>query len=267
MGRGRTAKAMSTRHRDGESNRSPDLLIVEEPLEIRLDDHLVTTTMRTPGHDFELAVGFCHSEGLLGGAAVTGIRYCGTGSAVDTEFNVVSVSTGGWAPEPQARVGTTNSACGLCGSVAIEQLTDRLDPMEPVTFDWALTEKVAADVRHDQDLFEGTGASHAAAAFRVSDGKVLVVREDIGRHNAVDKVIGRMLLDSTLPALTAGVEPLGLWVSGRASFEMVQKAWSAGFAVLVSVSAASALAVDLAKQANLALAGFARGADLTVYTP
>src|SRR4051812_40776356 len=115
MGRGRSVRAMSVRHRAGVATRGPDMLIVEEPLEIRLDDHLVTTTMRTPGHDFELAVGFCHSEGLLGGAAVQGIRYCGTGSAVDTEFNVVSVSTGGWAPEPTARVGNTNSSCGLCG--------------------------------------------------------------------------------------------------------------------------------------------------------
>jgi FdhD protein len=257
---------MSVRHRDGTVNRGPDALIVEEPMEIRLDDHLVTTTMRTPGHDFELAVGFCHSDGLLGGAAVNGIRYCGTGTAVDTEFNVVSVSTGGWAPEPTARVGTTSSSCGMCGSVQIETLTDRLDPLTPQPFDWSLLAKVAEQVRRQQDLFEATGASHAAAAFRLSDGHVELVREDIGRHNAVDKVVGRLLLDDRLPALIAGAEPLGLWVSGRASFEMVQKAWAGGFGVLASVSAASSLAVDLATTANVALAGFARGADLTVYT-
>ena len=129
MARGRTVRTMATRYRDGEGRRGPDALIVEEPMEIRLDGHLVTTTMRTPGHDFELAVGFCHSEGLLDGASVEAIRYCGTGSAVDTEFNVVSVSTGGRAPVPTARVGTTSSSCGLCGSTTIDTLTDRLMPL------------------------------------------------------------------------------------------------------------------------------------------
>jgi FdhD protein len=256
---------MSVRHRAGVASRGPDELIVEEPMEIRLDDHLVTTTMRTPGHDFELAVGFCHSEGLLGGAAVNGIRYCGTGTAVDTEFNVVSVSTGGWAPEPTARVGTTSSSCGMCGSMAIEQMTDRLDPMPPVEFDWTLLATVAERIGRQQELFAQTGASHAAGAFRLADGRVDVVREDIGRHNAVDKVVGRLLLDSALPALHPDADPMGLWVSGRASFEMVQKAWAGGFRVLASVSAPSSLAVDLAKQGGVSLAGFARGGDLTVY--
>ena len=256
---------MSVRHRDGIASRGPDDLIVEEPMEIRLDDHLVTTTMRTPGHDFELAVGFCHSEGHLGGAAVNGIRYCGTGTAVDTEFNVVSVSTGGWAPEPTARVGTTSSSCGMCGSMAIEQMTDRLDPMPPVEFDWTLLATVAERIGRQQELFAQTGASHAAGAFRLANGRVDVVREDIGRHNAVDKVVGRLLLDAALPALHPNAEPMGLWVSGRASFEMVQKAWAGGFRVLASVSAPSSLAVDLAKQGGVSLAGFARGGDLTVY--
>ncbi len=266
MGRGRSIRTMSVRHRAGVATRAPDTLIVEEPLEIRLDDHLVTTTMRTPGHDFELAVGFCHSEGLLGGAAVQGIRYCGTGSAVETEFNVVSVSTGGWAPEPTPRVGTTGSSCGLCGSTAIESLTDRLDPIVPQPFEWALLPKVADDIASRQELFAATGAAHAAGAFRLSDGRVDVVREDIGRHNAVDKVIGSMLLGDALPALVAGGAPMGLWVSGRASFEMVQKAWAGGFGVLASVSAPSALAVEVAATAGIGLAGFARGDDLTLYT-
>lgn len=258
-------RTMALRYRDGVSNRQPDQLLVEEPMEIRLDGHLVNTTMRTPGHDFELAVGFCHSEGLLAGAAVQGVRYCGTGSAVQTEFNVISVSTGGWAPEPTARIGTTSSSCGMCGSVAIETLTDRLDPLRPADFDVSLLAAIADAVRSEQSLFAETGGSHAAAAFRLSDGEVLLVREDIGRHNAVDKVIGRMLLDERLPALIAGSEPLGLWVSGRASFEMVQKAWAGGFRVLASVSAASSLAVELAAEANLTLIGFARGTNLTVY--
>src|SRR5262245_37852194 len=113
---------MSTRV-DGEQRSSrPDDLIVEEPLEIRLDDQLVATTMRTPGHDYELAAGFCLDDGLLGGATVTEIKYCATGSAVDTEFNVVSVDTGGRAPTPTPRLGNTTSSCGLCGSASIDTL-------------------------------------------------------------------------------------------------------------------------------------------------
>ena len=230
-------------------------------MEIRLDDHLVTTTMRTPGHDFELAVGFCHSEGLLGGAAVSGVRYCGTGSAVTTHFNVVSVSTGGWAPEPTARIGTTASSCGLCGSETLDRLTDRLDQLRAVTVDWSVLDRVVGQVGEKQDLFATTGASHAAAAFRVADGEVVLVREDIGRHNAVDKVVGRMLLDGALP--TPG---LGLFVSGRASFEIVQKAWSAGFEALVAVSAPSALAVETATRAGMTLVGFVRDDECNVYT-
>lgn len=182
-------------------------------MEIRLDDHLATTTMRTPGHDFELAVGFCHNEGLLGGAAVGGASDTAAPElAVDTEFNVVSVSTGGWAPEPTARIGTTSSSCGMCGSMAIEQMTAYLDPLERVEFDWGLLERVAESVTAQQELFVATGAAHAAAAFRLADGGVTVVREDIGRHNAVDKVTGRLLLDGGLPALAVGPSTLGLGV-------------------------------------------------------
>ncbi|MSW46398.1 MAG: hypothetical protein F2837_10760, partial [Actinobacteria bacterium] len=107
----------------GSSGRRPDEVIIEEPLEIRLDGNLVGTTMRTPGHDFELAVGLCFTDGLLGGASVLSCRYCGTGSAVETEFNVVSVDTGGRAPEPSPRLSTASSSCGICGSVQLDELT------------------------------------------------------------------------------------------------------------------------------------------------
>ena len=145
-------------------------------MEIRLDGHLVTTTMRTPGHDFELAVGFCHSEGLLADAAVEGIRYCGTGGAVATEFNVVSVSTGGRAPEPMARIGTTSSSCGLCGSTSIATLTDRLTPYPPDVavrdrFEWRLLNDVALAVRDRQKIFEATGASHSGGIVRSGHGR------------------------------------------------------------------------------------------------
>jgi FdhD protein len=243
------------------SSRAPDEVIVEEPLEVRLDGQLVGTTMRTPGHDFELAVGLCFTDGLLAGAPVQGCRYCATGSAVDTEFNVVTVETGGRAPVPTPRLTTASSSCGLCGSQTLDELTQRLEPL--AGFDPWSTEVLAAapaSVRGRQELFGRTGAVHAAAAFD-REGRVLVVREDIGRHNAVDKVVGRLLLDDALPA-----RDRGLFVSGRASFEMVQKAWAAGFEAVVAVSAPSALAVRTATTAGLTLAGFTRPDSMNLYT-
>ena len=243
--------------------RTPDRVIVEEPMEIRLDDALVTTTMRTPGHDFELAAGFLYGEGLLAGAAVRQVRYCATGSAVDTEFNVVSVETGGLAPPPAARLVTTTSSCGLCGSTSIEELTARLPRLEaPAPIEPAALSALGDRVRAQQELFDTTGSVHAAAAFDPTTGEVSLVREDIGRHNAVDKVVGRMLLDRRLPATG-----LGLFVSGRASFEMVQKAWAAGFGLVAAVSGPSSLAVEAARAGNLALVGFLRGEAMNVYSP
>jgi FdhD protein len=260
--RGRTETVLTTTFEDGSPTRGPDELIVEEPLSIHLDDALVATTMRTPGHDFELAVGFCFTEGLLAGAPVLSCRYCGTGTAVDTEFNVVSVETGGRAPVPTPRLGLTTSSCGLCGSTSLDELADRLDALTATTpIPIGVLASAPERVRADQSLFDATGAVHAAAAFDV-DGNVLVVREDVGRHNAVDKVIGRLLLDGRLPA-----GELGLYVSGRASFELVQKAWAAGFSAMVAVSAPTSLAVATARRANLVLAGFVRGARMNVYAP
>jgi FdhD protein len=258
--RGRTAKVLTTRWDDTGARRAPDELIVEEPMEIRLDGHLVTTTMRTPGHDFELAVGFCHGEGLLDGAPVRTCRYCGTGAAADTGFNVVTVETGGRAPVPRARLTASTAACGVCGTADVDALTARLRPRParwPVPLD--VLAAVPDAVRGEQALFGLTGAVHAAAAFDTM-GRPIVVREDVGRHNAVDKVVGRLLLDGRLPA-----DELGLYVSGRASFEMVQKAWAAGFGAVVSVSAASSLAVETAARAGVVLAGFARDGRLNVY--
>jgi FdhD protein len=265
--RGRTAKVLMQRWDGASLRRQPDHLIVEEPLEVHLDGHLVGTTMRTPGHDFELAVGLCHGDALLAGATVLSCRYCATGSASDTAFNVVSVDTGGRAPTPEPRVAVSTSACGLCGSTGIDELRDRIAPI-PVGEPWpvALLAGVPASVRPEQHLFDATGAVHGAAAFDRS-GRAVVVREDIGRHNAVDKVVGRLLLDDALPATD-----LGLYISGRAGFEIVQKAWAAGFSAVVAVSAPSALAVDAARVAGITLAGFVRSADdatptCNVYSP
>ncbi len=265
MARGRTSRTMVTRITESGSRRTPDRLVVEEPMEIRLDDHLVTTTMRTPGHDYELAVGFLFTEGLLVGAPVSEVRYCATGSAVDTEFNIVTVSTGGRAPVPKPRLGTTTSSCGLCGSTSIDELATRLDPLSgpSVEFDLAVVAAVAKRVREAQEVFALTGSIHAAAAFDLAtpDGSVSVVREDVGRHNAVDKVVGRLHLDGALPAVG-----FGLFVSGRVSFEIVQKAWAAGFGLVVGVSGPTALAVETARRANVTLAGFLRDDGANVYT-
>ncbi|MEY2424790.1 MAG: FdhD protein [Actinomycetota bacterium] len=253
---------MATRHTGGIAKTVPDRVIVEEPLEIRLDGHRVATTMRTPGHDFELAAGFCHAEGLLAGNGVKRIRYCGTGSAAATKYNVVTVDTDRPSTEPPTpRLGVTTAACGVCGADAIEALCERLVPLvtaQPPSAE--VIEAVDAAVRAKQPLFDQTGSVHGAAAFDLATGAVSVVREDIGRHNAVDKVVGRLYLDDQLPAT-----PLGLFVSGRASFEMAQKAWAAGFGCLLAVGGPSSLAVATAHSANLALIAFVRGSTYTAY--
>ncbi len=229
---------------------------------IQLDDVEVASTMRTPGHDFELAVGFCHGEGLLAGHPVVDVRYCGTGSAVDTAFNVVSVSTAGLAPAPSPRLGVTTSSCGWCGSDMLDSMADRAAAL-PDRDHWPATELMAIADRIGEQLplFATTGAVHGAAAFDRA-GEIVVLREDVGRHNAVDKVVGRLLLDGRLPA-----SELGLFVSGRASYELVQKAWAAGFDAMIAVSAPTSLAVETARRANLGLVGFLRGGGANRYSP
>lgn len=262
VARSRTLSVFTRRFDGTLAGREPDELVVEEPMTIRLDDQVVTSTMRTPGHDFELAAGFLLAEGLLEPGWVTGIRYCSVESAYESDFNVVSVDTDGQAPPPVPRLGPVSSACGLCGAEAIETLTERLDVLtghDPWPAD--LLVSLPKQLATVQPLFETTGAVHGAAAIDRS-GQVVVAREDIGRHNAVDKVTGRLLLDGQLPATD-----LALVISGRASFEMVQKAWAGGYGALVAVSAPSALAVTTARRAGLTLVGFARDRTATFYSP
>lgn len=244
---------------DGAGGRSPAMLATEEPMAIELDGVRVATTMRTPGHDFELAVGFCHNEGLLDGHPVTSVKYCATDAAVTTEFNIVTVGTEGRAPEPVPRLTATTSSCGFCGTDEIDELAMRLAPVAGEALDWGLLAVAPQKLRPDQDLFDATGAVHAAAVVE-PDGAITTVREDVGRHNAVDKVVGRLLLDGGLPVTGKAVV-----VSGRASFELVHKAWAAGFRALVAVSAPTALAATTAERAGMQLAGFARDGSLTVY--
>jgi FdhD protein len=263
VARKRTERLIVTRvGRDGSTARRPDELIVEEPMTIQLDGTVVATTMRTPGHDYELAAGFCLTEGLLAGAPVRGVRYCADGSAAASRYNVVTVETGGTAPTPTARLGTTSSSCGWCGSEQIDALLARLAPLpstEP--FDPDVLATVPARALGGQGLFNATGAVHAAAAFD-REGTLILTREDVGRHNAVDKVVGALLLEGALPATGRG-----LFVSGRGSVEMVQKAWAAGFAVIVAVSAPTSLAVQAARRAGLGLIGFVRDDGYNIYAP
>lgn len=230
-----------------------DELIIEEPLTIQLDGVAVTTTMRTPSDDFELAAGFCFTEGLVEPRDVVQVRYCGGESAAAASFDVVMVDTGGFAPTPQARLGMTSSSCGLCGSEVLHELMERIGPLpEHEPWDPELLMLLPGRVVDHQPLRDATGSVHIAAAFD-RDGSLVVAREDIGRHNAVDKVIGRLLLDGALPA-----EDRLLFVSSRASFEMVHKAWAGGFTALAAASGPSALAVAAAQRAGMTLAGFVR---------
>jgi FdhD protein len=264
MARGRTETVLVTRWTTSDAHRDPDELIVEEPMAIQLDGHLVATTMRTPGHDYELAAGFCFTEGLLHDAPVETVRYCGNGSATEDHFNVVTVETGGRAPAPTPRLTVTSSSCGLCGSAELDQLAGRLPPLPPERLHVFTPESLARLASRGlgtQPLFSATGTVHAAAAFDAA-GEVLVAREDVGRHNAVDKVVGRLVLDRRLPA-----HDLALVVSSRASFEIVQKAWAAGFSAVVAVSGPTALAVSAARRAGMTLAGFARPGRLNIYAP
>jgi len=264
MTRGRTNRLLTTVVDAGGRGRSPDEVAVEEPLEIRLDGHLVGTTMRTPGHDFELAAGFCHTEGLLGGASVRSAKYCrgdGPGAVVESEFNVVTVSTGGQAPVPEPRLSVTSSACGMCGTTAVDELRATLHPLpvtDPIPDEVLLhaPDRLLADT----PVFAATGAVHAAALFD-PDGTALVVREDVGRHNAVDKVVGHELLAGALPR-----HGHGLAVSGRVGFEIVQKAWAAGIGTVVAKGAPTSLAVEAARIARITLVGWVGGGSGRAYT-
>lgn len=247
------AKTASVLVTDATGHRRPDTLIVEAPLTISLDGHPVTTTMRTPGHDLELAAGFCLTEGLLAGAPVREVR-------TSCDLHAVDVRSGGLAPEPTPRLATTTSSCGICGAASLDR--PDLEPLDdPVPADPGVLATLGDRVRAAQALFDATGSVHAAATFDAATGQVGVVREDIGRHNAVDKVVGRLVLDGRLPA-----NGTGLFVSGRASYEIVEKAWAAGIGLVAAVSGPSSLAVATAKRGHLTLVGFLRGPSMTIYT-
>ena len=250
---------------DGETEvRRRDSVVTEEPLEIRLSaggrTQTVAVTMRTPGHDFELATGFLHAEGLLPGVPHQ-VSYCADVERADQKFNVVTVETDGPALEAPVRSGIVSSACGVCGSASLDALHERGlhrvadDVTVPVDVLYGLPDAL----RSAQGLFEVTGGLHAAGLF-TADGSLVATREDVGRHNAVDKLVGWGVLGDRLP-LSVTV----LMVSGRCGYEIVQKAVAAGIPVVASVSAPSSLAVAVAEDFGVTLVGFLRGRRCNVY--
>jgi FdhD protein len=249
------------------ASRPEDAVAIEEPLEVRLHGKPFAVIMRTPGADKELAAGFLLSEGVLTSSADLGaVEHCR--HPHHPQFhNIVDVFVRAAARKnlerhlSERRNVLANSSCGLCGRVTIESLQCRATAL-PVT--WAIEAARAADfpnlLRSHQPLFDETGGLHAAGLF-TKDGDHLAIAEDVGRHNAVDKVIGRMLIDERLPLSSAA-----LVVSGRTSFEIVQKAWLAGIPLICAVSAPSSLAIELAAEAGITLLGFARGTGFNVYS-
>jgi FdhD protein len=242
---------MPTTYTTVRHDRGDDDVAVEEPLEIRVDGEPLAVTMRTPGHDEELALGFLYGEGLIGGPHAAGLTD-------DFAANTVEVA-GPLEHDPGRRRFYTTSSCGVCGKGALEELAVTSAPLpRGPTVARSLLARLPDLL--EQPTFERTGGLHATGLFD-PDGRLLVVREDVGRHNAMDKVIGRALLD--------GLVPLGerlLCVSGRLSFELVQKAAVAGAPILVAVGAPSSLAISLADERGITLCGFARRGGVNVYT-
>ena len=248
-----------------EPSRRPDDLAAEEPLEIRVRKAPLAVTMRTPGQDIDLAMGFLLTEGVIGVASdVVTAQLCAGTDAPNT-YNVVDIVLGADVPPPvtdPSRNFYTTSSCGVCGKASIDAVRTR-SRFDVAADGLAVPARTLSELpdklRAAQRTFDRTGGLHAAGLF-TADGELLVLREDVGRHNAVDKVIGWALREGRIP-LTGHV----LLVSGRASFELTQKAWMAGLPLLAAVSAPSTLAAELADEAGMTLVGFLRGPSMNVY--
>jgi FdhD protein len=249
----------------------PDQLATEEPMEIRItapgeDARPIAVTMRTPGHDFELAAGLLRTEGIVHRAAdVVAVRYCEVPQGEEQLFNIVTVDLRAAVPDAlaavSARTFAVNSSCGVCGKATLDQVELECPIIGPgPKIDGALIPALPDRLRTGQRLFDLTGGLHAAGVFGI-DGTLISLREDVGRHNAVDKVVGHALLAGNLP-LSQHI----LQVSGRVSFEIVQKAAMAGIPVIAAVSAPSSLAVEAAERLGLTVIGFVRDATFNVYS-
>ncbi|MEO3868423.1 formate dehydrogenase accessory sulfurtransferase FdhD [Nonomuraea sp. B12E4] len=253
------------RVKDTVRTRTIDSLAAEEPLEIRLNGTPLTVTMRTPGDDFDLAAGFLVSEGAVDSPDdIATMRYC-AGATVDGEntYNVLDVRLAPGIPAPEPRNFYTTSSCGVCGKASLEAVRTVARWSagdDPVELAQSTVAELPGRLRAAQRVFDRTGGLHAAGLF-TADGEPLCVREDVGRHNAVDKLLGWALRNGRLP-----LRGTVLMVSGRASFELVQKAVMGGVPVLTAVSAPSSLAVELAAEEGLTLIGFLRGNSMNVYT-
>jgi FdhD protein len=262
-----TSRRPVLRIRDGAVSSRPDTLAAEEPMEIRLDGRALTVTMRTPGDDFDLAIGFLVSEGVLTAPSdIVSARYCaGATDDGSNTYNIVDVQLAPDVPRPDTSLERnfyTTSACGLCGKASLDAVRTTATwsvAEDPVRISPALLAGFPDRLRAAQRVFDSTGGLHAAGLFSAT-GELLVLREDVGRHNAVDKVLGHALREGLLP-----LRGTVLMVSGRASFELVQKAVMAGIPMVAAVSAPSSLAVDLAEESGLTLVGFLRGATMNVY--
>lgn len=267
MGRLKVRRPILRVTSDG-SQRRPDTLAAEEPLEIRIDGQPTTVTMRTPGHDVELAHGFLSTEGLIAQSRdIRTARYCDSpGPDGRNTYNVLDILlSDGIAPPDMTmqRNFYTTSSCGVCGKAALDAVrlrTQHPPADDPLCLTPEALSQLPDSLRQSQRVFDATGGLHAAGLFD-SNGTLLVSREDVGRHNAVDKVVGWAVLHDRVP-LTGTV----LMVSGRASFELVQKAAMVGIPMLAAVSAPSSLAVDLAEEQGMTLVGFLRGNTMNVYT-
>jgi len=248
----------------------PDVLVTEEPLEIRAESpsqlaQPIAVTMRTPGHDFELAVGFLFTEGMIKKSDdVRTVRYCQLPDSAEQQFNVVTVSLSAPFDEALSRRGmVTSASCGICGTTSIDQLaqiTSRIDLAVGPVITSALLISLPDIIRQAQPTFDRTGGLHAAGLVD-AHGVAFCVREDIGRHNAVDKVIGKAVLDGKMP-----IANHVLVVSGRLSFEIIQKAAMAGIAFIAAVGAPSNLAVQTAEDLGITLVGFVRDGTANIYT-
>ncbi|MFW6866746.1 formate dehydrogenase accessory sulfurtransferase FdhD [Nocardioides sp. CPCC 206347] len=263
-----TARRKVLRIRDGVVDQRPDTLATEEPMEIRVGGRALTITMRTPGDDFDLAVGFLVSEGVVRSTSdVLSARYCAGATEDGTHtYNVVDVGLDPSLPPLDASLERnfyTTSSCGLCGKASLDAVRTASTwsvADDPLRITPEALAQLPERLREEQRVFDRTGGLHAAALFS-ADGELLCLREDVGRHNAVDKVIGHAVRNGMLP-----LRETILMVSGRASFELVQKAVMAGIPMMAAVSAPSSLAVDLAEENGLTLVGFLRGASMNVYS-
>lgn len=251
-----------TEFQSGRPHSFLDSLVAEEPLEIRIGDLPLTVTMRTPGHDAELAAGFLLTEGIVDSPAQIGSIHPDSAAAPKANRVIVRLHGASFDPATLQRNFFAASSCGICGKTAIESIRRRaLRPPSPhfrVAPEVLYTLPEA--IRREQGIFDRTGGLHAAALFD-AEGHLLVLREDIGRHNAVDKVIGWAALHGQIP-----LERHVLMVSGRGGFEIVQKALAAGVPVLASISAPSSLAVRLAREMSMTLIGFLRGQRFVAYS-